>query len=169
MAPRNDYLSAACWAAFGIIVVVASWRMDRLENLGINSWSVPGLTPGLVGALIVLLAAALAWQARRQVADVTAAETQDDAQAGKGWGRTLLAAMLCVLFAGVSLGHGLSFMVEAAVFIFLFVGVFSWSRWREEGVTARGLLTTLVIAVSAAAVTSWLFESVFLVLSLIHI
>jgi hypothetical protein len=163
VAPRDDYLSAACWAAFGAVVVVAAWRMDRLENLGINPWSVPGLTPGLLGALIVMLAAALAWQARRQVADGVAGETDVDAEGGQSWGRTLLAGLLCVIFAGVSLGHGLPFMVEGAAFIFLFVSVFSWSRWRQDGRTGRGLLLTLLIAVIASALISWLFESVFLV------
>lgn len=178
MALRDDYLSAAGWAVFGGVVVVAAWRLDRLENLGINPWSMPGLTPGLLGVLIVILAAALAWQARRPVADErvgdetvgdenvgdkTIDESDAEAEDGEGWGRTFLAGLLCILFAGVALGHGLPFMVEAAAFIFLFVTVFSWSRWRQERRIGRGLLTTLVIAVVASASTSWLFESVFLV------
>ena len=40
-----------CWSA--------SWRMDRLEGLNINPWSVPGLLPGLLGALMMLFGAAL--------------------------------------------------------------------------------------------------------------
>jgi hypothetical protein len=168
--------------------VVAAWRLERLENLGINPWSIPGLTPGLLGVLMVILAGALAWQARRQAADenfgnetageetvgdktvgektivhATIGESDVNADDGRGWGRTFLAGTLCILFAGVALGHGLPFMVEAAAFIFLFVSVFSWSRWRQERRIGRGLLTTLVIAVVASASTSWLFESVFLV------
>ena len=57
-------MAAAAWAVFGLVVLVASWRIDRLENLGINPWSVPGLLPGVIGALIFLLALALAWQTR---------------------------------------------------------------------------------------------------------
>jgi hypothetical protein len=70
---------------------------------------------------------------------------------------------MCVLFAGVSLGHGLPFLVEGAAFIFLFVTVFSWSQWRAEGRVGRSLLTTLLIALLSSALISWLFESVFLV------
>ena len=177
MSRRSEYLSAAVWAAFGLVVVIASWRIDRLENLSINPWSVPGLTPGVVGVLMILLAIALALQARRQAPDevpeVAAipvmpeglADSPDTVGAGApgSMGRTVLAGALCVLFAGVSLGHGLPFMIEGAVFLFIFITVFSWSQWRAEEGVARGLLLTLVISVAAAALISWLFESVFLV------
>jgi hypothetical protein len=163
-------------------VLVASWRIDRLENLGINPWSIPGLLPGIVGLLIMLLATVLAWQARSAVAPSEAAPPADGPAraAGSGpspvpagqaapdgspalWGRTLVATALCVLFAGVSLGRGLSFLAEAATFIFLFIVAFSWPQWRLQGRLLRGLATTLAIALIAAAFISWLFESVFLV------
>jgi hypothetical protein len=150
---------------FGIVVVVASWRLDRLENLGINPWSIPGLLPGVVGVLIVLLAVALAWQSRHSAAPEEAAPAVADGPvaAGREWGRTLVAAALCVLFAGVSLGRGLPFVAEAATFIFLFTSVFSWSQWRADGRVLRALATTLVTAILASLLISWLFESVFLV------
>ena len=66
-------------------------------------------------------------------------------------------------FAGVALGHGLPFVVEGAVFIFVFTTLFSWPTWRAERRIVRGLAQTLAIAVVASAFISWLFESVFLV------
>jgi hypothetical protein len=38
MTPRADLLSAALWGAFGTLVVVASWRLPRLEQMGVNPW-----------------------------------------------------------------------------------------------------------------------------------
>lgn len=194
MTPRSDYLSALGWAAFGLVVLIASWRLDRLGKLGINPWSAPGLTPGLVGVLMILLAIALGMQARKRSRAQAAARTRADGVShradehaarppdrehaarlpgsehdinagsdGTGIARSLLAAVLCLAFAGVSLGRGVPFMAEAAVFVFLFATVFAWPRWRAEGRIVRSLLTTLVIALAAAAAISWLFESVFLV------
>ena len=191
---RGEYLAAAVWAMFGLVVLVASWRIDRLENLGINPWSIPGLLPGVIGVLIFVLAIALAWQTRHATVPAegpaatpapvgpagsarpaaaaapatvsgTAASTASDApeETAREWLRTLAAATLCVLFAGVSLGRGLPFMAEAAAFIFLFISAFSWSRWRADDRVLRGLASTLAIAVAAALLISWLFESVFLV------
>jgi hypothetical protein len=157
MARRDELLNAGVFATLGTAIAVASCRMDRLADRGIDPWSAPGLTPGVVGVLMIVLALVLAWRSRRQPAD--------DAPAAQGSARRTLAAMLlCVLFAGLTLGHGLPFAVEGAVFIFIFTALFSWREWRaEQRIGCRGLLQTLAVAVAASAFISWLFESVFLV------
>ena len=159
MSRRDELRSAGVFAVLGAVMLIASWRMDRLVDRGIDPWSAPGLTPGVVGALIVLLALALAWQARR----LPDAPAQGEAQAPGSARRTLAAVALCVLFAGVTLGHGLPFVVEGAVFIFVFSALFSWREWRAARRVGRGLAQTLAVAVLASALISWLFESVFLV------
>jgi len=158
---RHELLGAAFWAALGAVVLVASWRMDRLDDRGINPWSAPGLTPGVVGALMIVLALVLAWQSWRAPAESgPAAETPPVAGSMR---RTLLALLLCVGFAGLALGQGLPFVVESAVFIFVFTTAFSLSEWRAAGRLGRGLAQTAAIAVAASAFMAWLFESVFLV------
>ena len=160
MSRRDEYVNAGVWAALGAVILVASWRMDRLATMNIDPWSVPGLTPGVVGALMIVLAIALALQARRTADD----PGSDAAAPGSGATlRTLAAMTLCVLFAGITLGHGLPFLVEGALFIFAFTAVFSWRVWRDEKRITRGLAQTFAVAVLASALISWLFESVFLV------
>jgi hypothetical protein len=159
MSRHGQLLDAGVFAALGSVIAVASWRMDRLADRGVAAWSAPGLTPGVVGLLMIVLAAVLAWRARR-LSDTAA----DAAPAAPGWARrTLAAVVLCVLFAGVALGHGLPFAVEGAAFIFIFATLFSWREWRAESRIGRGLAQTLAVAVLAAAFIAWLFESVFLV------
>lgn len=161
---RDELLSAAGWGALGTAIVVASWRMDRLDDRGINPWSAPGLTPGVVGALMIVLAVVLALQSRRAPAATDAAAPASAPGSAPGsLGRTLLALALCVGFAGFALGRGLPFAVEAAAFIFVFTTLFSLPLWRAERRVARGVAQTLAIAVAAAALIAWLFESVFLV------
>ncbi len=161
MSRRDDAVSAVAWALLGGVIVVASWRLDRLENLGINPWSVPGLTPGVIGALIVVLALVLGLQSRGSTADAQTADPPDEAQPSVR--RSVIAAALCVAFAGLSLGHGLPFGVEAAAFVFTFITLFSLPAWRAEGRLARGLSLAFAVAVTSAAAIAWLFESVFLV------
>ena len=45
------------WVVFGIAVLALSWRMDRLEAQHINPYTVPGLLPGLLGIVTILLGA----------------------------------------------------------------------------------------------------------------
>jgi hypothetical protein len=163
MTRRQEYLNAGVWATLGAVILVASWRMDRLATMNIDPWSVPGLTPGVVGALMIVLALALALQARRAGADPGHEEDRPADPADGGTLRTLVAMVLCVLFAGITLGHGLPFAVEGAIFIFAFTAVFSWRTWRDENRIARALAQTVAVAVIAAALIAWLFESVFLV------
>lgn len=153
-------LDAAFWAALGAAILVASWRMDRLEALGINPWSAPGLMPGVVGTLMIVLALVLAFQARRAAADdEPPAAVPPVGSARPVW----VAATLCVTFAGLTLGRGLPFVVEGAVFIFVFTTVFSGPTWRESRQVARGLVQALIVAALASTAIAWLFESVFLV------
>ena len=157
---RDELLNAGVFGVLGAVILVASWRMDRLTDRGIDAWSVPGLTPGVIGALMVVMALALAWQAMR----APQAPVLDAEPAGPGsTPRTLAAIVMCVLFAGITLGHGLPFVVEGAVFIFVFTALFSWREWHAERRIGRGLAQTLAVAVLASAFISWLFESVFLV------
>ena len=170
MSRRDEIGSALVWFAFGAAIAVASWRMDRLGHLGINPWSVPGLTPGAIGVLIMLFALALGWQALATPSPPQAPAQGDAADAAAGAEpaegsarRTLVAGLLCVLFAGLTLGRGVPFVVEGSVFVFVFTSLFSWSTWRAEGRVGRGLARTLAIAVVACVLISWLFERVFLV------
>ena len=176
MSRRGEIGSALVWFGLGAAIAVVSWRMDRLGHLGINPWSVPGLTPGALGVLIMVFALALGWQALRAGAapetEAPGGPVDADADADVGAGaapvegsarRTLLAGVLCVLFAGVTLGRGVPFMIEGSVFVFVFTALFSWSSWRAEGRVGRGLAQTLAIAVVACVLISWLFERVFLV------
>ena len=136
MSRRSELAGAAAWGVLGAVILVASWRMDRLADRGINPWSAPGLTPGVVGGLMILLALALALQSGRE------REPSDGAASPGSLRRTLLAVVLCVGFAGFTLGHGLPFVVEGAAFVFVFATLFSLPLWREQGrgmKSARGI------------------------------
>ena len=165
MSPRGEWLGVAFWAGLGTSVFVAGWRMDRLSHQGIAPWSAPGLLPAVVGALMVAFALVLAQQAWRRGPreDESGADSGAAAADASSWGSSALAALVCVLFAGASLGRGWPFQLEAALFILGFTALFSWRAWRTEGRTARRLAQTAAIAVVAAAAISWLFESLFLV------
>ena len=184
MSRRGEVGSALVWFCLGAVIAVAAWRMDRLGHLGINPWSVPGLTPGALGILMMLFALALGWQALRagrtrgadapnadaaDVADavrvdaVSADAASADAAPAGSARRTLVAGALCVGFAGLSLGRGVPFVVEGTVFVFVFTALFSWSSWRAEGRVGRGLAQTLAVAIVACVLIAWLFERVFLV------
>ena len=152
---RPERLLGAGWLALGTVVLVASWRMDRLESQHINPWSAPGLLPGLLGALMMLFGAALLL--RRPV------PAAGDAARAAPAGRTWLAIALCVGFAAGLLGHGLPFWLTAASFMFAAILSFRWLDREEGAAPARLALESAVIALCASAAISLLFQEVFLI------
>jgi hypothetical protein len=155
--PGPDRLFGAGWIALGVAVLAASWRMDRLEGLHINPWSVPGLLPGLLGALMMLFGAALALRAPA----TGVGETAPVAPGGRIW----LALALCVGYAAGLLGHGLPFWLTSAGFMFIAIVAFRWLDRDAEAPVRLGRLAleSAAIAVVGSIAISLLFQELFLV------
>ncbi len=212
---RQRWLEALGWVATGAAIMVASWRMPRLEALHMAPWSAPGLLPGVVGLLMMAFGVAIvalrgageaigseigvgpgadgdgadpdaeggrraAGNGNAKRADAAAVDGEGPAGAGleqagaaadaadpqrSGVRATVAALVLCLGYAGVMVGHGVSFVVASAIFVFAFIGWFAWPDWRRRGRggVIRGLVSAAVIAVATSALFAWLFESVFLV------
>ena len=62
---KADFVTGLVLIALGIATVVASLRMPRFEELEINPYTAPGLVPGALGLVILILGAALFVRAAR--------------------------------------------------------------------------------------------------------
>lgn len=161
VSPRADLVCALVCVAFGAAVVVGSWTMDRLEHLHINKYEIPGLVPGLLGAVIVALGALLALRALRQGA-LTAAPRQ--AGGAQDTGRMLLVFAAMVGYAVVLVGHGLPFWLATFLFVTLFILGFDRERQSALGRSlGRQVLLAVACGAATSAVVSFVFESVFYV------
>lgn len=152
---RFDLWFSALLVVFAAGVVVESWRMPRLENLGVHPMSAPGLTPGLLGLILLGLALALLLRSVRQRRLVETAAA--DSEPGTA-GRTLLTLGLTLAYAIGLVGH-VPFWLATGLFVFAFVSIFGWDRTRPW----RSLLAALAMAVVTAIAVTLLFERVFLV------
>jgi protein-S-isoprenylcysteine O-methyltransferase Ste14 len=151
---RADLVASILWMGLGLVVVQQSWTMDRLEAQGADPWSVPGLVPGILGAVLVLLGLALLLRSLR-TAPASGAEPRER----EGRHRLAVTLLLCLVFVFGLLGQGLPFWLAAALFVGVFVAIFIW---RERG-PARSLLTAAVYGLAAGAAIHLLFQEVFLV------
>jgi len=148
---RADFWFSIFLIAFGIAASVESWRMPRLENLGVDPLSAPGLTPGLLAIVITVLGLTLLL--RR--ADGPQA-TPEPAPAG--WGRLALVLGLCLTYALGLLGR-VDFLGATALFVFTFALLFS-----ETGASwVRRSVVSALLAVGTAVSVTLLFERIFLI------
>lgn len=149
--PRADLWFSILLTLFGGTVAFESWRMPRLENLGIEPMSAPGLTPGVLGLILAGLGALLFLRSLRLAGAAP--------RVAEGDWRGLLAALALTLIYALGLVGSLSFWLATALFVAAFAMVFSVKRVGVLKAAAAALPLGLVAGVSVAL----LFERVFLV------
>jgi hypothetical protein len=145
---RGDLVQGVVWALGGGVIVHASWTMDRLERHGAALYTAPGLVPGLLGLVLLVLGVVLAARAwRRNPPNSGAAQMR--------WGNTPLVLVLCFGYA-VGLVGRVPFWLATFVFVSAFVALFEYpSRRRMALAPVYGAATSLAV--------TYLFEAVFLV------
>jgi hypothetical protein len=156
---RADFAVALAWVALGAAIVVGAWRMDRFESQGATLYSMPGLVPGLLGAVLVLLGALLAARSVRR----GALGPGQPSLLPRWNGRLLLAAALMFVYALGLVGHGVPFWLATFVFVAAFVAVFEWRLRGERGQRVRGIVLALVYGAGTTFVVSYVFEQLFFV------
>ncbi|MEO8248395.1 MAG: tripartite tricarboxylate transporter TctB family protein [Burkholderiales bacterium] len=174
--PRADLRQSLGWIAFGIVVIVLSWRMDRLERQDINPYTVPGLLPGCLGIAVVLfgvLMLARSWRRMAHTEPVSAEPARgfsaiertneksalERTEAKRIW--TVLT--LCIGYAAGLMGHGLPFWLATSLFVAVAIGVLQFSERTILHQRARGAIFALGMGVATGLVTTFVFQDLFLV------
>jgi len=160
---RADLVTGLVLLALGVGVVVESLRMPRFEHLNINPYTVPGLVPGALGAVILVLGALLFLRAAR----AGGWRTGDGAGAGAwsadpGVRRLLLTAGLCVGYAALLVGR-LPFWLATFLFVAGFVVLFEWPLAASRSERMRRLAFALLFGALISAVVTFVFQEIFLV------
>lgn len=161
--PRSELIGGAGWVAFGAAVLIASLRMDRLENQDINPYTIPGLLPGLLGVAIMLAGALLVLRAWRRNGWTKRAPAS--APRAGGGRQTALAIALCLIFGGGLVGHGLHFWAAASLFVAISILALQAASRRAAGLRldARSLVTAIGVGVAAGVGITFVFQDIFLV------
>jgi putative tricarboxylic transport membrane protein len=155
---RSDLWSGVVFAAIGLAFVVESWRMPRLEERGIDPWTIPGLVPGVLGLALGVLGVVLAIRGWRQ----SRGQKHHISILGTGEARIRLAATLVLNLAFALLLVGrLPFWLATLLYLAGFMGVFVLEPRKSDAVK-RGLLILAVASVMTAGIV-YLFETLFLV------
>lgn len=157
---RRDLYTSLVFIAFGVGVVVESLRMPRFENLGVNSYTVPGIVPGVVGATIALLAGVMLLRSLRRL------QPGGDLESGplaEGSTRRLLLTLTVTLAYGGLLVGLLPFWLATFLFVTTFIVLFEWRGGQARGRLGRTVAVALLEGVLVAAAVTFVFERIFLV------
>jgi hypothetical protein len=164
VSPRADFVGALVWIACGVSIVGGSIAMDRMERFGASAYMAPGLVPGILGAMLVVLGALLLIRAVRQRAVSELAQSWWPSVEGRAMlVRSAIVTGLSLVYTLALVGHGLPFWLVTVAFVFVFMLVFYVPECREKGQTLRGLVISAIVAVATSATVTLVFEKVFLV------
>ena len=161
-APRADLADAVGWTGLGVAVLVGSWTMDRLENQDVPPFAAPGLLPGLLGIVLLLMGGLLMVRSVRR-SRLQSGPVAVEGLLGPAPGRALGVIGLCVLFGGGLGGHGLPFWAAAALCVTVAILFLRRGPGSEKRVELRAAGLAAAVGLGAGVGITLLFQQLFLV------
>lgn len=144
----------AGWAGFGLLILAASWRMERFEAMGAQLYTMPGFVPGMLGAVLLLLGAVLMLRGwRRSVREAVAEPAERLINR-----RIAITLVLTLVYAALLIGRA-PFWLATALFVAVFVASFA----PEDQPARRRLVVSVLAGVLTSAVVTFVFQQIFLV------
>jgi hypothetical protein len=160
---RADFVTGIVLIALGIATVIASLEMPRFAELNVEPYTAPGLVPGALGAVILVLGGALFVRAARAGGWRLRARTPAPTWApARGTRNLAIAVALCLGYAGGLIGR-VPFWLATFLFVAAFVALFEWRLAGTRAEQARRLAFALAFAAAVAAAVTLVFQEVFLV------
>jgi hypothetical protein len=157
---RADLGFSLVLVALGIAIAVESWRMPRLTELGVNPWSAPGIAPGLLGGVILVLGLVLLTRSLARLR--SGAEAEPSAFGDLSLANIVATLVLTIGYAGFLVGN-LPFWLATFLFVLLFLWWFDRPGARKGAYRVVHILTAPLLAAVTAAAVTFLFRDIFLV------
>ncbi|MBT3360051.1 MAG: hypothetical protein HN403_10535 [Rhodospirillales bacterium] len=161
---KADFLTGIVLVAFSAMVAVESWRMERFEDLNVNPYSVPGIVPGILAVIIMILGGVLiarsvfngghrlGWTAGSVKSTLISPENK----------RLFFAVFLTVGYGGGLIGS-VPYWLATFLFVFLFILVFDLQSAMTQARKLRVVVVGFVVAAVTSGLVTWVFTEAFLV------
>jgi Tripartite tricarboxylate transporter TctB family len=161
---KADFVTGLVLIALGITTVLASLAMPRFAELEVNPYTLPGLVPGALGLVILILGTALFVRAARaggwRLMD--RAPHRGSWRPDRGMRNLALAIMLCLAYAAGLVGR-VPFWLATFLFMTLFVAAFEWPLARARAQRLRRVAFAVVFGAVVSAAVTLVFQEIFLV------
>ena len=160
---KADFATSIVLIAFSVSTLALSLDLPRLEHRNINPWTVPGLVPGFLSAVILILGIVLLVRSvirgghrlgitGKGLAGFFKSETFFRLALTIGW-----SVVYAILLVGT-----IPYWIATFIYVVAFILIFEL-RPREKPPLRRTILLALVEAAIATAIVASVFQYLFLV------
>jgi len=159
----SDLRAGAGWVVLGVAVLIGSITMDRLEKQDINPYTIPGLLPGLLGIVFILLGVILGVRSwRRGGATRGGARLVVDGAIVR---RLLVLIALILVYSVFLVGHGMPFWLASALFVTVSIVALQQPQRAAagRGLTVRDVAFAVVVGLGSGLAITYVFQDLFLV------
>jgi len=159
----SDLRDALGWLVFGAAVLIGSIRMDRLEAQHINPYTVPGLLPGLLGLVMILLGVLLALRSWGRGARLVGGPRF--APDWRSMRRLAVVIGLILAYTVALLGRGLPFWLVSALYVTASIVLLQAPQRALAGRSLdwRDLAFAAAVGIGSGVVIQYVFQELFLV------
>jgi hypothetical protein len=159
----SDLRDALGWLLFGAAVLIGSIRMDRLEAQHINPYTVPGLLPGLLGLVMILLGVLLALRSWGRGARLVGGPRL--AVDWRSMRRLAVVLGLILIYTVALLGRGLPFWIVSALYVAASIVLLQAPQRALAGRSLgwRDLAFAAAVGIGSGVVIEFVFQELFLV------
>ncbi len=160
---KKDFITSIVLIAFSLSVIVSSYTMPRLERRGIDPFSAPGVVPGMIGIILLILALILFIRSVRYGGYhlLQRGGEEESVQQGAAL-RVGLTLVLSLIYAIGLLGH-VDYTIGTLLYIFIFIVLFEY-RWGEPTLSQLRMFGyALLQALIASFLITIVFRKLFLV------
>jgi len=123
--PRADFVTSLLLIAFGAAMLWTSLEMPRFAQRNINPYSIPGIVPGILAAVNLILAAILLIRSVLTSGHRFGGDNRREIVFGDGSKRLAVAFCLTVAYA-VGLVGMIPFWLATFLFVAVFIVIFEW-------------------------------------------
>ncbi len=160
---KKDFITSIVLIAFSLSVVVSSYTMPRLERRGIDPFSAPGVVPGMIGCILLVLALILFTRSVRRGGYLLLGRTSGQEFVHRGAALRVLLTLIMSLVYAIGLLGRIDYTIATFLYIFAFIVLFEL-RWSQgPGRPLRVIGAALLQALIGSLLITLVFRNLFLV------
>jgi len=162
--PKADFITSIILLAFSLLIIILSLKMPRMEEVGADPYSAPGVVPGLIGGILLCLSLIMLTRSARQRGYQLHLSRQGIAEFffAPSTRRVLLTIFISALY-GIGLLGRVPYVIATLLYVLAFVLLFEYQRSQSFQRQRKTVIFACVLAVLTTASVAAVFRYLFLV------